>query len=356
MTAQQALRTAVIFAATFGAAYFIYLILDVLILFLISIIIALAIRKPVKAVENRKINRAVALLIVYGVLVVVIVLLAVVILPPAVRQFSAYLTDEQSLVKQIVTAESRIEALVEDNTDLEITLPDEAAIQTTVASTLRDLRARVPALAGNFGSLLSNFVLVFVIAGYLILSLDRTIASILELFPKQQHAEVLRIIDEIEQAVGGFVRGSLLVATIVGILDFGIMTLLRVPNAGMLALIVATTTTIPVIGGYIGAITATLLALLTSPTDALIALAVILVVQQIENYLLSPRIIESTVNLNPVITIVSLLIGFAVAGGIGALIAVPVASTVKILVHYLVIKPRIEQAAVESVLDAQAAG
>jgi predicted PurR-regulated permease PerM len=347
MSALQALRTAVIFAATFGAAYFIYLILDVLILLLVGIILALAIRKPVQALEKRKINRVVALLIVYGIMMIVIALLAVVILPPAVRQFGNYLTDEQSLVKQIVTAESRIEALVEDNTDLDITLPDEVAIQTTVSSTLRDLRARIPALAGNFGGLLSNFVLVFVIAGYMTLSLDRTIASILELFPAHQHAEVLRIIDEIEQAVGGFVRGSLLVATIVGILDFGIMTLLRIPNAGMLALIVAITTTIPVIGGYIGAITATLLALLNSPTDALIALAVILVVQQVENYFLSPRIIESTVNLHPVLTIVSLLIGFAVAGGVGALIAVPVASTVKILVHYLAIKPRIEQVAAQ---------
>jgi predicted PurR-regulated permease PerM len=348
MTARQAFRTAVIFVAVIAVAYFLYLSLDILTLLLVAFIIALALRGPVRSLEKRKVPKGLAILIIYGILLILISLLALVILPPAIRQSAGFLQDQETLVKRIVETQAQLEQFVEDRTDLEITLPDEQAIRTTITSLFRDLRSRFPAFAGDFGGLFSNFVLVFVVAAYIVLSLDQVIPLALRLFPTQQHGEVLEMFNETERAVGDYVRGAALVAMIVGILDFLLLTVFGVANAGILALIVATTTTIPVIGGYIGAITATGVALLSSPRDAVIALIVILAVQQLENYVLSPNIIERTVKLNPVISIVSILIGFTVAGVIGALIAVPVAAAVKILVYHLVIKPRMAEAAAES--------
>lgn len=350
-TAKDTFRNGLILAAAFAIAYFIYLSLDILLLLLVAFIIALAIRKPVQALQRRRLPKGLAILIVYGLVLLVIALLLLVILPPIIRQSAPYLQDEDTLIKQIMAAENRLEAEIEARTDLEITLPDEQAVRTTISSAVNQARSRIPALAGNFGSLLSNLALVFVTAMYILLSFDQIIDMILRLFPTQQRGEILQMLEEIEQAVGGYVRGALLVAAIIGVLDFLALTILRIPNAGMLALIVAVTTTVPAIGGYVGVIGATLVALLSSPTDALVTLIVVVVVQQLENYVFSPRIIESTVNLNPVISIMSILIGVAVVGVVGALIAVPVASAVKILIYHLVYKPRIQQAAAESTIQ-----
>jgi predicted PurR-regulated permease PerM len=350
MSAKDAFRNSLIFVATLALAYFVYINIDILLLVIVSAILGLALRGPVKALHQRGLSKGLSILVVYLVLIVILALLLLVILPPVFREFAPLIQDEDALVARIMQSEGQIEAFVEDNSDLEITLPDESSVRTTVSSTLRDVRSRIPALAGNFGGLLSNSVLVLVIAAYFVLYLDQAINALLQLFPTQRHEQIRQIVLEMEQSVGGYVRGSLLVATVVGILDFVILFVFRIPNAALLALIVASTTIIPVIGGYIGAIGATLTALLISPIVAIITLIVVLLVQQLENYVLSPRIIESNVNLNPIITIVSLLIGFGVAGALGALIAVPVASAVQILLRHLVIKPQIDKAAVDSAI------
>jgi predicted PurR-regulated permease PerM len=350
MSVRDAFRSSLIFVLTVGLAYFVYINIDIVLLVMVSIILGLALRGPVKALQKRGISKGPAILLVYLVLIVIITLLLLVVLPPVFREFGPLVQSEEALVQKIIEAQGRIEAFVEERTDLEIALPEESAIRTTVSSTLQNVRDRVPALAGNFGGLLSNSLLVLVIAAYFVLYLDQLIASLLQLFPIKRHEQIRQIVTEIEESVGNYVRGALLVATIVGVLDFIILFILRIPNAALLALIVASTTIIPVLGGYIGAIGATLTALLVSPINAIITLAVVLVVQQFENYVLSPRIIESTVKLNPIVTMVSLLVGYGVAGGVGVLIAVPVTSTIQILLQHLVIRPQIEKAAVESAL------
>lgn len=350
MSARDAFRNSLIFVATVALAYFVYINIDILLMVIVAAILGLALRGPVKALQLCGLPKGLSILVVYLVLIVIIALLLLVILPPVFREFAPLVQDEDALVARIMTSQGQIESFVEDRTDLDINLPEESAVRTTVSSALRELRGRIPALAGNFGGILSNSVLVLVIAAYFVLYLDQVINALLQLFPAQRHDQIRQIVREMEYSVGGYVRGSLFVAMIVGILDFVILFILRIPNAGLLALIVASTTIIPVIGGYIGAIGATLTALLSSPINAIITLIVILLVQQLENYVLSPRIIESTVNLNPIVTIVSLLIGFGVAGALGALIAVPVASAVQILLKHLVIKPQVEKAAVQSAI------
>jgi predicted PurR-regulated permease PerM len=97
---------------------------------------------------------------------------------------------------------------------------------------------------------------------------------------------------------------------------------------------------LPIIGGYIGAGLSTLLALLISPISAVIALGSFIGVQQIETHFQTPRVMSRSVGLNPILIIVVLFIGFALGGVIGALIAVPIAGTVAVLMRHLVIEPR----------------
>lgn len=155
-----------------------------------------------------------------------------------------------------------------------------------------------------------------------------------------QRAQVAEIIEDIEISIGSYMRGVVLVAAFVGFANFAILALLGVPNAVTLGFIVGITTALPIIGGYIGGITSTLLALLSSPIHGLFAILTFAGVQQLEMHYLTPRVMSRSVGLNPILIIVVLFIGFAVGGVIGGLISVPISGVISVLLRHLVIVPR----------------
>src|SRR5215207_3291448 len=145
--------------------------------------------------------------------------------------------------------------------------------------------------------------------------------------------------------MGSYVRGISLVVAFVGIANFIILSLFRVPNAVTIAFIIGITTAIPVLGGFIGAAIGVLLALLSSPANGVITFLSFVAVQQVEVHYLTPRMMARSVGLNPILIIVFLFVGFALGGVVGAILSVPVAGTFYILLRYLVIEPRKEEAA-----------
>jgi predicted PurR-regulated permease PerM len=153
------------------------------------------------------------------------------------------------------------------------------------------------------------------------------------------------MITEMETSLGNYVRGIITVVTFVGVANFIILSLLRVPNAVTLAFIIGITTALPVVGGFIGAGAAVLLALLSSPVNAVLTFVSFVLVQQVETHYLTPRMMAKSVGLNPILVITVLFIGFSLAGAIGGLLSVPIAGMIYILLKYLVIEPRREEAA-----------
>jgi predicted PurR-regulated permease PerM len=134
-------------------------------------------------------------------------------------------------------------------------------------------------------------------------------------------------------------RGVTLVAAFVGIANGIILSLLRVPNAATLGFIIGIATMLPVIGGFIGAGVATLLALLESPVMAVLTFGTFVLVQQVETHYLTPRTMARSVNLNPLLVILVLFIGASLGGVVGAIISVPLGGTVMILVRHFIIEP-----------------
>jgi predicted PurR-regulated permease PerM len=200
----------------------------------------------------------------------------------------------------------------------------------------------MPGAASEAGGLAGDFILMVVMGVYWLTSRDQAVEYLQGLFPLGQRAQIAEIIDEIELSMGAYLSGVVLVAAFVGIANFAILALLRVPNAVTLAFIVGITTALPIIGGYIGGISATLLALLSSPIHGLITILTFVGVQQIETHYLTPRVMSRSVGLNPILIIVVLFIGFAVGGVVGALISVPISGVISILLFHLILVPRQE--------------
>jgi len=340
MTAQQTFRNTVIVVVTLALAYAITQSIGILIVLLIAIIIASAIRPAVLFLKNHHVPEGLAILLVYALLAFALFLLGAVVLPPAMTQLVGYVSDNDALATKIIDAQTQIHDAIKDSTGTDLTLLDPALIKSTISNTVDAIKKALPAIAGEFGGLAGNFVLILVMGVYWLTSRDQAVDFVLHLFPLGRRGDVGTMIHEIESSMGAYVRGIVLISTFVGVANFIILSIFQVPNPVTLGFIVGITTALPIIGGYIGAFTATLLAFLSSPLNALIAFGTFVVVQQVENHLLTPRVMSRSVNLNPILIIVFLFVGSALGGVIGALIAVPIAGTLNILLRHLIIEPR----------------
>jgi predicted PurR-regulated permease PerM len=345
MTVQQTFRNTVTVILTFVAAYILFLSARILIVLLISIIVASAIRPAVLRLQQWRFPEGIAILSVYGLIGLTLFLMGAVILPPAINQFTSYMNNEQGLASRIIIAQNWFEQQIEERTGKQITLFDPDSIRTTVSETVDKIVVALPAAAGEASGLVGDFILMVVMGIYWLTSRDQAVEYVQVLFPLGQRAEAAEIIEEIETSLGAYVRGVVLVSTFVGVANFIILALLGVPNAITLGFIVGLTTALPIIGGYIGAITATLLALLSSPIHGLFAILTFVGVQQIETHYLTPRVMSRSVGLNPILVIVVLFVGFAVGGVIGGLISVPISGMISILLRHMVLEPRKQVAA-----------
>jgi predicted PurR-regulated permease PerM len=357
MTAQQTFRNTAVVILTLVTAYALYASIRILIVLLLAIIVASAARPAVLWLHKRGLSEGLAILLVYGLLGLAFFILGVVVLPPAVNQFTGYLENDQNLANRLIAVQQNLQDFILQRTGTYVTLLDPEGIRTTVSEVVRDFKTAVPAIAGEFGGLLGDFVLVVVMGVYWLTSRDQAVNFVLQLFPMGQRAGVGQIVEEIEGSMSAYVRGLVLVCCFVGFANFALLTMIPViipgvgpiPNAVTLAFIIGITTALPIIGGYIGAGVAVLLALLSSPIHGLITFGSFVAVQQVENHYLTPRMMSRSVGLNPILIIVFLFIGFAVGGVVGALISVPIAGMITILLRHLVIEPRKEGAAPQHV-------
>ena len=141
------------------------------------------------------------------------------------------------------------------------------------------------------------------------------------------------MIDDSVKKIGGYVSGNLATSAVCGVLTIVALLVIRVPYAVPLGMWAGVADLIPQVGSYLGAIPAVLVALIKGPAYGIAAVLYFIAYQQFENYLLAPRIYQNSIDLSPAAVIVSTLIGGSLAGFAGALLALPVAATIKVVTH-----------------------
>ncbi|WTW97374.1 AI-2E family transporter [Streptomycetaceae bacterium NBC_01309] len=198
----------------------------------------------------------------------------------------------------------------------------------------------------GFGKLILNSVFdtltVLCLTLYFLGSLPSIKEAIYRLFPSSRRPRVRALGDEIIGGIGGYVNGMLMVASCAGISSYIFLTILDLEFALPLALVVALTDLIPMIGATIGAVVVSAVAFFDSPGKALVCVIFYVAYQQFENYLVYPRVMKRVVNVPPVITIVAALVGAALLGVTGALLAIPIAAGVLLILRE-VVTPRQDQ-------------
>ncbi|TDB85905.1 AI-2E family transporter [Actinomadura sp. 7K534] len=175
---------------------------------------------------------------------------------------------------------------------------------------------------------------ILILTLYFLSSLPQIKTFFYKLAPRSRRARVALLGDEILDRIGGYVAGQFTIAFIAGLSSYIFLSILGVKYALALSLIVSVTALIPLVGATIGAVVVALVAFLTGSTTDLIACVIFYVIyQQVENYVVYPRVMKRTVDVQPAVTIVAALVGAALLGVVGALLAIPTAAAISLLIR-----------------------
>ncbi len=341
MTAKEIFKGTLIVLFTLLGAYVVVMSLHILVVVLVAIIIASAVRPSVLRLMRWRFSEGLAIIVVYLGLLLGIVALIALVIPPIVTSLTTNLTSEDRLANRIISVENWIGNTVHNITGSDIPLPDPATVRAGVSNAVDTIQPALPTLVGDASSTLGEAILVFVMGVYWLTSHQRAVEFIVPLFTMRAREKVESIIYEIENMMGSYIRGIVSVALIIGAANFIVLFILRVPNAATMGFIIGVGTMLPIVGGFVGGGFATLLALLTgTPVQGLAVFATFVAVQQIETHYLTPRAMSRSVGLDPLLTIVAVLMGFTLGGVVGAIIATPIMGMIAVLLRELVIEPR----------------
>lgn len=187
-------------------------------------------------------------------------------------------------------------------------------------------------VGGVFGIFVTTIAAI-AISFYLLLDYDRIKRHIANLFPKANHLEIIRLIDQVNEKLGAWLQGQIILCLVIGSLTWIFLTIISMPFALPLAVLAGLFEIVPSIGPIISAIPAVIIALTISPHLAIFVVGAYILIQMLENNLIVPRIMSSAVGLNPVVVILGVIIGNTLLGVAGALLSVPLISLLTVLVR-----------------------
>jgi predicted PurR-regulated permease PerM len=281
-------------------------------------------------------RRGAAVAAIFATLVVFIVLFGLLIVPPLVHQATGLADDVPRYARELSTRDDWIGRYFREH---DVTTTVQTFI-STLPERIRDSFGTILGVAGRVGSALFNLVTVAILTIYFMLSLPSMRRTSTLVLPVGRRERGARVIDQSVEKIGGYVYGNVITSVICGLLALIALLILGVPFAVPLAMWAGLADLIPAVGSYLGAIPAIVVAFFVSPVRGLITLGYFIGYQQFENYVLVPKVMQNAVNLSPAAVIVSTLIGGSLFGFAGALLALPVAATVKVVIVETWLKDR----------------
>ncbi len=312
-------RTVIFTLVVILALWIIYLIRDLLIILFVAIILMSALAPLVNLFAKLKIPKALGIAITYIIIIAIIAGILATVLPPLIEQSSKLIVTLPSLLGQI----------------FKVTNIDKSVFQSELTSLSRNVVSITFAIFDNFLTIIFLLVITF----YLLLERNNLENRISSLFLGNE-VRTRKLIVHIQEKLGAWLRGQLILSVIIGVLSYTGLIILNVPYALPLALIAAIMEVVPVIGPIISAIPAILVSLTISPILAMGVTAMYFVIQQTENHFIVPQIMKKAVGLNPLVVILTIAVGTRILGLSGALLAVPMAVVLQIVVTDLIEKQK----------------
>jgi len=262
------------------------------------------------------VNKALSVALTYLLAVSFLALLLFSALPPLIEETRDFVNKMPVFINGLMDTFNRgsVPGITSDN------------ITDIISRRLDSALSNLLSVAFNIFSLFISFVTIAVFTFYLLLERDRMNKNLFVLFPHSQKKRVINLAHKIEEKLGAWVRGIGVLMFLVGLATYLGLSILGVEFALPLAVIAGILEIVPIIGPITAAIPAVIIAFAQSPILGLATIALFVLIQQLENNILVPKVMEKAVGLSPLITIFALLVGGALFGVIGALLSVPAAA------------------------------
>ena len=332
-------RIVLIAAAVIIGLYVVYMLRNVLVLIVVAGFLAIGLDPGVRKLEGLGLKRGQAVAVIFVSATLFIVAFSAAVIPPLVSQVATFATDLPSYIDDLAESNPRIEEWVTDNNVAEQLKSAAGDVPKVIGSSFGNALG----IAGSVAGALFNGLTIMVLTIYFSLSLSRIREGSMKLVPKSNRAQVKRFMDPVLEKIGGYIAGQVSVALLAGVLALVFMAAIGVPFPVALALWVSLSALIPLVGATLGAIPAVIVAFFTSVPLGIATLVYFLVYQQIENYVIAPRIMTKAVDISPAAVLLAALIGGNLLGFVGALMAIPAAASIKLLVQQLYL-PKAEAA------------
>jgi predicted PurR-regulated permease PerM len=329
VSARVVAKVVLVAAGVLAVLYFAYLIRTVIGLFLIAAFFAVAIAPAVNALHKRRVPTWLAILLVYLGIAASIFGIGLLIVPPLVNGVEDLSNDLPGYVDDLRNNQSFrdydnryhiTQKLREQAQQLPTKLGD-------AAGTLRDVTVGV---FNRFVQLFSILVITF----FLVKDGHRMLEFFYKQVPPERARRFRKIAGDISDAITGYVFGNFVISILAGLVTYVTLRVLDVPFATALAILFGFFDLIPLVGATLGGIlVGIVVAFVSFPVGLIVWVAVLILYQQVENNLIQPVVYGRAVQLHPLIVIIAILIGAALLGVLGALLAIPVAASVQAVVR-----------------------
>ncbi|OGY28115.1 MAG: hypothetical protein A2864_01885 [Candidatus Woykebacteria bacterium RIFCSPHIGHO2_01_FULL_39_12] len=274
--------------------------------------------------EKEGVNKTVAVLATFILIISVLGLLIFAVIPPLIVQ-------TRELILSLPQYIDNLDRFVQTKNGLpNITIDD---ITQFLTQRIDKALTNVLSVILNVFTGFLTFITVAVFSFYLLLERDKIKQNLFIFFPHLSKERVYRLGHKIEEKLGAWLRGQVTLMLLVGAATWLGLTILGIKYALPLAVVAGILEIVPIIGPIISAVPAIIIAFVQNPVLVIAVIILYVVVQQVENYLLVPKVMERAVGLSPLIIIFALLVGGSLLGIIGALLAVPVTAIIQVILE-----------------------
>ena len=317
--------------AVLGMARLVLEVGSIIVLIIVSLILAIGFQPAVSWLVRRGLSRGWAVTVILLLGLAVLGAFLALVLPDVVRSVGELIRAGPQYLRQ---AQKGSGLLAELNARFDLS--------SRLQGLAGDLPGTLLGFVQSFGALVFNTLTILILTIYLTVAMPRIRGWFARLLADDQREDFEAIVEQSTQRVGGYVLGMFVVSLTAGLTTFVAMVLIGVPHAAALAFFVALADLIPTIGALLGAAVAVTVAAIGAGVPQAIGTAVFfLVYQQVENYVIHPRVMRRAIDMPAPVVIIAVLIGASLLGVLGALLAIPMAAVIRVAFRELYLEERL---------------
>jgi predicted PurR-regulated permease PerM len=313
---------------TLLALFSVYSIRAILVRVLVALFITVSLEPAVHWLTQRGVRRGLAVTLIFAVAFIALLAFLTSVIPQLVNQGRQLIDDLPGYLAELQARSAQFRGL---NDRFNLT----GQLQGIVGSVPSRIGSGVLGFTGRLFGAVFSALTVLVFTAYFMADLPRLRNGLVWLFPAAQRPRAKQVVDLLIDKVGGYMIGNIIVSIIAGVSSYVAFRLLGVSFAVPLAFLVAVFDLIPMIGATLGAVVGVTVALFTTPLwpNTVLVAAFFIAYQQVENYLIAPRVLKTTVDIGAAAVLLAGLVGATLLGLVGALMAIPVAAALNVLLN-----------------------